>query len=274
MPRIHPTAIVDSQAQLADDVEIGPYAILEGRVEVGAGSVIRAHSIIQGHTVIGMGCQIGPAAYLGGPPQHLASSGEGTSLVIGEQTVVRETATIHRAIHPGIENATRIGKRCFIMAAVHIGHDCVLHDEAIAAGGALLGGHCIIGARAFLGGGSAYHQFVQIGRLVVISGNEAVTRDVLPFAAVRYDGIKGYNAVGCRRAGMSRSAIASIRQALACFHEHRTTPAAVAAVEREVPMTDEVREILAFVAGSKRGLHPSVRFAAQRGARGGGDDSD
>jgi UDP-N-acetylglucosamine acyltransferase len=273
MPRIHPTAIVDSRAELADDVEIGPYAIIDGHVVVGAGSAIFAHSVIQGHTVIGAGCRIGPAAYLGGPPQHLASSGEGTSLVIGDEVVVRETATIHRAIHPGIEHATRIGRKCFVMAAVHIGHDCVLHDEAVAAGGALLGGHCIVGARAFLGGGSALHQFVQIGRLAILSGNEAVTRDVLPFAAVRYDGIKGYNAVGCRRAGMSRAAISSIRRAFACFHENRTVPAAVACIERDVPMTPEVREILAFVAGSKRGLHPSVRFSAQRGGRGeGGED--
>lgn len=263
MPRIHPTAIVDLQAELADDVEIGPYAVIEGRVILGAGAVVFSHSVVQGHTIVGAGCKIGPGAYVGMPPQHLAHDGKGTSLCIGDGAIIRETAQVHRSTKPGLDFATRVGAGALIMAGAHVAHDCIVGDQAILANAALLGGHCVIGNRAFLGGGSTIHQFVRIGRLAIISGNEAVSRDVLPFAAVRYEGLKGYNAVGCKRAGMSRESIHAVRAAFRCFHTHRTTPAAVAAIERGVPLLPEVKELLAFIAaGSKRGLQPSIRFTA------------
>ncbi len=260
MAKIHPTAIVDPKAELADDVEIQPYAIIEGHVVLGPGVVIHSHTVLKGHTVIGAGCRIGPAAYVGLDPQHLSNAGVGTSLYIGDGTIIRETATLHRSTRPGPEHATRIGARCFIMAAAHVGHDSKIGDDVVMANATLLGGHVTIGDKAFLGGMAGIHQHCRIGRLAIIAGTEQVTRDVLPFAAVRYGGLKGYNAIGCRRAGMSRDAIHALRAAFRCFHTYRTTPAAVAAIERTVPLLDEVREMICFVTASKRGLHPSVRF--------------
>ena len=261
MSKIHPTAIVDPLAELADDVEIRAYAVIDGRVTIGAGTVVFSHCALEGHAMIGAGCRIGPGAYVGLPPQHLANAGIGTSTVIDNGVIIREGAQVHRATKPGLEFATRVGARCFMMAGSHVGHDCKVGNDVVMANAVLLGGHCVIGERVFLGGGVGVHQFVRIGRLAIICGNEAVTRDVVPFAAVRYDGLKGYNAIGCKRSGMSRDAICAVRAAFRCFHMHRTTPAVIAAIRRDVPLVDEVKEILDFVAEpSKRGLQPSVRF--------------
>lgn len=260
VPTIHPTAIVDRRAELADDVTVGPYAIIEGKVTIGAGSVIKAHCVLAGSTIIGANCKIGPAAYVGLDPQHLKYDGSETWLVIGDGATIREAAAIHRATKPGKENATRLGANCFIMAQAHIGHDCRVGDAVILANAALLGGHCEIGNNAFLGGGSGFHQFVRIGRLTVIGGGETCTRDVPPFAAVKVGGLKGYNAIGCKRSGMSQDSIGAIRAAYHQLHTHRTMPAVVEAIRRKVPDVPEVREMLEFMAQTKRGIHPSVRF--------------
>jgi UDP-N-acetylglucosamine acyltransferase len=260
-PRIHPTAVVDREVELDDGVQIGPYCVLTGRISVGPRTVIHAHSVIQGHALIGADCRIGPAAYVGLDPQHVSFDARTeTSVVIGDKVMIREGASVHRATRPGIEYATRIGRGCFLMGASHAGHDCQVGDGVIMANGVLLGGHVHVGERAFFGGGSAVHQFVQIGRLVIVSGNECVTRDVPPFAAVRYSGIKGYNAVGCRRAGLPREAIHAIRQAYQCLHTTRTTPGVVAAIRALASPAPQVQEILDFIASSKRGIQPSVKF--------------
>lgn len=264
MATIHPTAVIDRQVELADDVRVGPYVIIEGAVTLGKGTIIDAHSIIRGHTVVGAGCRIGPAAHIGLDPQHLGFDASlTTSLVIGEGTIIRESASIHRGMKPGIQNATRIGARCFIMGSAHIGHDCRIADDVIMAQGVHLGGHVEVGQRAFLGGGCVIHQFCKVGRLAVISGNEPVSRDVPPFAAVRYNGIKGYNAIGCRRARISREGIRSIHEAYHCLHTIRTTPAAVEAIERLDTQTPEIREILDFISKAKRGIQPSIWHAGR-----------
>jgi UDP-N-acetylglucosamine acyltransferase len=260
MPRIHPTAIVDPQAQLADDVEIAAYVVIQGDVSLGAGTIVHSHSVIHGHTVIGNNCKIGPAAYVGMDPHHLGYGGERTSLYIADGAIIRETAQVHRAFRSGSEHATRIGTKCFLMAGAHVGHDAKIGDDVILANGCMLGGYASIGDRAFLGGGCAIHQFTRIGRLAIVGGNEAVTRDVMPFGAVWHGGLKGYNAVGCKRAGINRDHIRAIRAAYQCFHTNRTTSAAVEAIEQTVSLVDEVREMLAFAAVSKRGLLPSLRF--------------
>ncbi|MDB5174274.1 MAG: acyl-(acyl-carrier-protein)--UDP-N-acetylglucosa mineO-acyltransferase [Phycisphaerales bacterium] len=268
MATIHPTAIVDRRAELADDVQIEAYAIIGPGVSLGAGTVVYSHSIIQGTTVIGANCRIGPAAHVGLDPQHLGFLNQPerptTWLEIGDHTIIREGVSVHRSSKAGRENATRLGSHCLLMGASHIGHDSRVADHVILANAALVGGHCEIAERVFLGGGCAIHQFCRVGRVAIVGGAQACSRDVPPFAAMWYGGLKGYNAVGCRRAGMSRESIYAVRSTFHCLHTHRTATDAVAAIHALGRVTPEVREILDFIATSKRGVLPSVRFSGRR----------
>jgi len=259
MSEIHPTAIVDRRAELADDVRIGAYSIVQGGVTLGAGTIVHEHCHIHSGSTVGCNCRIGPAAFVGLAPQHLQYDGANTRLVIGDEVIIREMASVHRSIYPGPEHATRVGNRCMLMVNCHVGHDCVLGDGVILANAALLGGHVTVGDHAFLGGGATIHQFVHIGRLVIIAGNEAISHDVPPFAAVRYRGLKGYNAIGCKRSGLSRESITSIRAAYHCLHTIRALPSAIAAM-RKLPQTPELQELIDFITAPNRGMIPSLHF--------------
>lgn len=257
---IHPTAIVDQRARLGEGVEIGPYVVIEGRVSIGDSTIIKSHTVLRGDTKIGRNCKIGPAAYVGLDPQHVRFSVDAqppTFLVIGDNVTLREGSRIHRATHPGEEHATRIGDNCFIMGAVHVAHDCVVDRDVVMADAALLGGHCHVGRGAFLGGGCTVHQFVHIGRLAIIAGNEQLSHDVPPFAAVRYGRLKGYNAIGCKRSGMDRATITALRKCFNALRQHRTVPAALADIRAHVESFAEVGEFLDFIASSRRGIPPS-----------------
>jgi UDP-N-acetylglucosamine acyltransferase len=260
MSRIHPTAIVDQRAKIGQDVEIGPYVVIEGDVAIGAGTVIASHCVIYGHAVIGPNCQIGPAAFVGMPPQHRTNAGVGTSCYVGEGSVIREGAQVHRATRAGEDHATRLGARCFMMAGAHVGHDCRVGDDVTMANATLLGGHVVVGNNVFFGGGSGVHQFCRVGRLSIIAGIEVVTRDIPPFAAVRYGGLKAYNAIGCKRYGFDAESIQAIRGAYRCLHSHRTLPDAVAAMRSDVADLPVRDEIIAFATAKGRGLQPSVHF--------------
>jgi len=275
MATIHPTALVDPAAQLGEGVVVGAYSIIKGPVRIGPGTVIHEHSNVQGPSVIGRECQIGPAAYVGLPPQHMKADPNVGKLIVGDFVTIRETATVHRSITPGDDHATRLGNHCYIMGSVHIAHDCVLGDYAIAANGVLLGGHIQIGERAFLGGGCALHQFVRVGRLAIIAGNETSTHDIPPFAALRYGALKAYNAIGCKRAGMDRKTIQAIRAAYLCLHTHRLVPAAVEAMRQMKSDVPEVHELIDFITSSQRGIVPShlaARLMTKQGT--GVPDSD
>ena len=188
---------------------------------------------------------------------------------MGDNVIVREGASIHRSFKPGEEHATRIGDGCFFMATSHVAHDCQVGNDVVMANGSMLGGHVTVGDRVFLGGGTGVHQFVQIGRLVIVSGNEGVSRDIPPFAAMRYGGLKGYNAIGCRRAGIPKPSIHALRRVFQILHQTRTIPASIRLIrEGEDANVPEVVELLNFIANSKRGIVPGVRWLAtiMRGA--------
>ena len=258
MATIHPTAIVDPRAELADGVSIGAYSIIKGPVHLAADTIVHEHTHIHGKTYIGQRCELGPTAFIGLNPQHLTADLTIGELEIGDNVVIRETATVHRSTAAGRERATKIGNNCFLMGGVHIAHDCELGEAVILANSALLGGHCKVGSQAFLGGGSALHQFVRIGRLAIVGGNETCTQEVPPFAAVRDGGMRAYNAIGCKRAGMSRDSIRAIRTAYRIIHSNRLIDHAVREIRALVGDVPEVREILSFIADIKRGLIPSV----------------
>jgi UDP-N-acetylglucosamine acyltransferase len=266
MARVHSTALVGPDVVLAGDAVVGPFVVMEGRVEVGAGAVIDAHSVVRGNCVIGAGCRIGPSAYVGMNPQHgsFDVSAE-TWTLIGEKSILRETATVHRATKPGRENATLVGPRCHLMTSVHIAHDCRLGVGVTLASSAVLGGHVTIGDFAFIGGAVAIHQNCRVGRLAIIAGNELLAKDLPPFAAFLKGRLKGYNTVGCRRGGLTPQAVRSIRSAYRLLHTHRTTSAAVAAIRAMDGTSAEVEELLAFIATSKRGIPRSAACDREAG---------
>jgi UDP-N-acetylglucosamine acyltransferase len=258
MREIHPTAIVDRRAELMDHVKVQAYCIIEGAVQIGRGSIIRPHSQLQGPTRIGEDCRIGPAAYVGLPPQHRTADAAAGELIIGDRVEIRETATVHRSISAGADHATRIGDDCYIMAGAHVGHDSVLGEFVTLANAALLGGHCRIGARAFIGGGATLHQGVRVGRLAIIGGNEIITQEVLPFATVRGGGLRGFNSIGCKRAHLCSESMLAIRAFYRGVRRCRTIGAAVLSLDDRLLEGLEIKEILDFIAKAKRGILPSA----------------
>ncbi|RLB72758.1 MAG: acyl-[acyl-carrier-protein]--UDP-N-acetylglucosamine O-acyltransferase [Deltaproteobacteria bacterium] len=257
MAKIHPSAIVSDQATLADDVCIGPYAIIEGEVDLGAGSMVEHHATVKGKTVIGENCRIYPYALVGTDPQDLKHKGGQSELIIGNHTVVREYATISR----GTEldgGFTRIGSHNFIMAYVHIAHDCQLGNHIILSNGVTFAGHCIVGDYVIIGGLSAIHQFCRIGAHAFLGGTSGVSQDIPPFvlATGNHTRLYGLNKEGLKRRGFSQEALNSLNQAYRIIF--RTTGLSLAkAMERvtnEVEMTPEVQEMLDFIKASERGV--------------------
>ena len=211
---IHPTACVDPEASLAEDVRVGPYALIESGVIIGPGCHIQAHAVIHRNVRMGPGNQVHPHAVLGGLPQDLGfDPASETWLDIGEGNVFREGVTVSRATRVG--DSTRIGAFNYLMNNSHIAHDCQVGDRNILASGATLGGHVEVGDRVFLGGGVMVHQFCRIGSLAMLQGLAGINKDALPYTLIGGRPGKHYrlNLVGLRRAGVSGDGIRILSQA-------------------------------------------------------------
>ena len=200
---IHPAAIVSPDAQIGANVKIGPYAVIEGSAVVGDDCEIGAAVIVSTYARLGKGVMVRPCAVVGGDPQDIHFDRSVHSTVnIGDHATLGEHSTVHRSTQPGGE--TRVGARCFVMAASHVGHDCVLESNVIIAQGAMLGGHVSVGASAFIGGGAAVHQFVKIGRMSIMQGNSVLTQNLPPFSiSAEVNELRGLNVIGMRRSGFS-----------------------------------------------------------------------
>lgn len=272
MPRpraslIHPTAIVSPEAQLAEDVRVGPYVVIEGKVTVGSGTVIHPHAHLMGTLSVGANNDIGTGVVLGGAPQHLAYRGEPTALVIGDGNIFREHSTAHRGMPVGTgpgTGVTRIGSRNLFMAGSHAAHDCVIGNDCLFANNAALGGHVEVGDRALISGNSAVHQFCRVGRLALLSGASATSKDMPPFWVMQdVNGVRGVNTIGMRRAGMMATEIQAVRKAFSFIYaDHLPIPAALLRMEAELGHIPAVREIVAFIRASKRGICGAHRFNA------------
>jgi UDP-N-acetylglucosamine acyltransferase len=254
--RIHPTAVVSPEADLADQVEIGPYAVIEGRVRIGPGCVLRPHAHLCGPLTMGAGNVVFSGAVLGEQPQHLKYNQEPTRLEIGDHNVFREHVTVHRGTTHSW--TTRIGSHNFFMANSHIAHDCQVGNRCILANGACVGGHCTLEDNVYLSGNSAVHQFVRIGRLALLSGCSATTKDMPPFIIQQnVDTVVGVNLVGMRRAGMTATQINAVRRAFRLlFREGLVLPAALLRIEQELGPIDVVGELAAFIRQCHRGINP------------------
>ena len=211
---IHPSAVIESGASLGDGVTVGPFAVIGPEVVLGEGCRIHSHAVIGGRTRIGARTEVFPFASIGLRPQDLKYRGEASELVIGSDTVIRE----HVTMNPGTEGGgmvTRVGDRCLIMVGSHVGHDCDVGNGVIMANNATLAGHVRIQDHAVLGGLSAIHQFVRIGRNAMVGGVTGVERDVIPFGSVMGDRarLSGINIIGMRRRGFDRDDINAVRKA-------------------------------------------------------------
>jgi UDP-N-acetylglucosamine acyltransferase len=253
--RIHPTAILSPETELGEGVEIGPYVVTEGKVKIGPQCVIKPHVYLVGNLTLGRGNVVGAGSVLGEKPQHLRYNNEATSVEIGDNNIFREHVTVHRATtHSWV---TRIGNHNFFMAASHVAHDCVVGNRCIFANGALLGGHCQLADNVIISGNAAVHQFLRIGRLALLSGCSATTKDIPPFIIQQeHDTVVGVNVVGMRRAGMNSEQINGVRRAFRLlFREGLTLPVAIQHIETEVGHIDTVQEMLTFLKACPRGIN-------------------
>jgi UDP-N-acetylglucosamine acyltransferase len=263
MARIHPSALVDPAAELADDAEIGPFAVIGAQVRIGAGSRIGAHAVIDGRTTLGRANKVHAHAVLGGAPQDKKYAGEPTELVLGDDNTIREFCTFSTGTAQG-GGVTRIGSRNWIMAYVHLAHDCVVGDDCVLANAATFGGHVHIGDWAVVGGLSAVHQFVRIGAHAMAGGGSMLVQDLPPYTICQgYPAApRGINVEGLKRRGFDADSIALLRRAYKLLYRDNLGAAeAVAAIEalaRAEAQTDMQRARLLllanFVAASARGV--------------------
>lgn len=253
MTTIHPTAIVDSSVKLGVDVHVGPFAIIEAGAAVGDRTTIYSSAHVAGCCEIGADCEIHIGALIGGAPQMRDMRGPGGRVRIGDGAILREHVTVHRSIHE--DGVTMVGARCFLLANCHVAHDCVVGDEVILANGALLAGHVTVGERTFISGNAVVHQFVRIGRLAMIGGASRVAKDVLPFSMVVNDSeVYGLNVVGMRRAGLSVAERAEVKRAYRLIYRSGLNVTSAVEALRADGASPLIREWIAFIEGSKRGL--------------------
>ena len=256
MPKIHPTAVVDPKAVIADCVEIGPLCYVGPNVTIGKGTKLISQCNVDGYTTIGKNNTIHPFAALGQNAQDLDFSGGITYLDIGDGNTFREGATVHCGTEEG--SRTVIGNNCFFMNNCHVAHNCVLGDGVIMVNCSSVAGYVQVGDRAILSGYSGVHQFCRIGRLVMISACSVFSQDIVPFvmAEGRNGNIMGINIVGCRRAGISKENIKILRSLFKIFFRSGLNVSnAVLKIKEELPQTPEVLEFLDFVEKSNRGIH-------------------
>jgi len=255
--KIHPTAIVDSAARIADDVEVGPFSVVGPQVVIGNKTIVQAHVVIEGEVEIGIGNFIGHGAIIGAPPQDVSFSPERkTKVEIGNDNVIREYCTIHRGTSEG--SATKIGDRNFLMAGAHIGHNCEIGNNVIIANNCLLAGFVQVDDGAFLGGGSTFHQFMHIGRLVMVQGSSAFGKDLPPFViAAERNSVFGVNVVGLRRAGFNAKDRDEIKAAFKLVYQSGLNIAQALEKAATIKFGVPGREFLDFVANAKkRGICP------------------
>lgn len=277
MTRIHPTAVVDSRAELAEDVVVGAYAVIEGVVRIGAGSEVMAHACVMGETTLGEANRIFPGAVIGAVPQDLKFEGEPVRLEVGDHNVFRE----HVTVHPGTGKAgglTRIGSHNLLMVGCHVAHDCVVGDGVILSNHVLLAGHVYVRDGAIMNGASACHHFTTIGRLAYVGGLTRITVDVPPFSIVEGHParVRAANVIGMRRSGMSEEHVQEVKRVLHRILISRRISAADAIEEaqRESGGNEYIVELLEALRASEAGRQGRALErprSSDSGGRAGGD---
>jgi UDP-N-acetylglucosamine acyltransferase len=260
--KIHPTAIVDPGARIHAGAEIGPFSIVGPQAAIGEKTIVQSHVVIEGDVTIGTGNLIGHGAVIGAPPQDVSFSPERkTKVDIGNNNIIREYCTIHRGTADG--SSTKIGDKNFLMAGAHIGHNCEIGNNVIIANNCLLAGFVRVDDGTFLGGGSTFHQFMHIGRLVMVQGSSAFGKDLPPFViAAERNCIFGLNLVGLRRAGFSAKERDEIKAAFKLVYLSGLNISQALKKATTMKLGTPACELLDFVAkAKKRGICPLKRGA-------------
>ncbi len=252
--RIHPLAVVSPAARIADDVQIGPFCVVEPNVTIGAGCTLEAGAVIKSKTVLGEDNHVFEGAVLGGLPQHVSPPQRTGGLVVGDGNTVRENTTMHCALEVG--QVTTVGSNNFLMANTHVAHDCVVGSRVIVANNAMLAGHVSVADRAYVSGGVAIHQFCRVGTLAMVGGQARVVKDIPPYVTV--DGLSSYivglNQIGLRRADYSKEDIGRLKSAYRLIYRGNLAWTEILfRLEAEFPEAPAA-EFRRFLLGTTRGI--------------------
>jgi UDP-N-acetylglucosamine acyltransferase len=254
-PRVHPTAIVDADADLGEDVEVGPFAIIGPRVSVGARCRIGPRATLVRNVVLAEGVTVGEGTILGGDPQDRKYRGEETWVEIGADTIVREYTTINRGT--SATGRTSVGARCFLMTYVHLAHDCVVGDDVTIANATQCAGHVTVHDGAVVSGLNAIHQFVTIGTYAFVGGGSRVNQDVPPYVKAVGNPMElyGLNSIGLQRAGFPAETVSALKRAYRLFfNSDLNLSQALERVRGDLCGIPEVERFVAFLEASERGV--------------------
>ena len=254
-PAVHPTAIVAKGAELGPGVVIGPYSYVGPRVTLGEGTQVGLHAILEGRTTLGPRCQVHHGAVIGNIPQDLKYRGAPTAVRIGQDTVVREYATIHAATEEG--ESTIVGDHVLLMAYTHVAHNCRIGNHVILANTVNLGGHVRIDDFAIIGGGTPVHQFVTIGCHAFVGGASRVPQDVPPYVKVAGNPLRacGLNSVGMDRRGIPAEVRLELKRAYRILYRSQLNVSqALTRIARDLKPYPEIHEFIEFVRSSERGI--------------------
>lgn len=253
---IHSTAIISPKAQIGNDVEIGPYCVIEDNVTLGDRCKLHSHVVIHGHSEIGQENEFFPFAAIGIKSQDLKYAGEPTALIMGDRNTFRENSTVHRGTQEG--SPTRIGSDNLCLAYSHIAHDCILENHIILSNNGTLAGHVRVDDYAIISGLSAVHQFCQVGAHSITGGLAKIVKDIPPFTVV--DGnpasVRGINHIGLQRRGFSDSDIRALRNAYKklFLKKDLNFNTAMSELSEELRQNPQVAHLIEFIETSERGI--------------------
>lgn len=269
--KVHPSSVLSPDVELADDVEIGPYCIIQGKVKIGKGTFVEGQVTIgsrHGVVEIGENNHFSPGAVIGGPPQDHSYKGEPTKLVIGNNNKFREFSTVNIATSKA-DGVTEIGNNNYFMAYTHVGHDCKIGNNVTIANDSHLGGHCEIEDGVTIGGVCAFNQFTKVGKGAFVAGSSVVNKDILPFSRAegKWAKIRATNKIGLARKGVPREEIANVHKAIRIIlMGSGTIEEGLIRIQNECQMSPNIEYFVNFIKSSKRGI------AVDRSAKGLNDD--
>lgn len=256
---IHPSSVIGPEVELAEDVEIGPFCLIQGKVKIGRGTVVEGHVTLgsrYGILEIGEFNKFSPGAVIGGPPQDVTYKAEPTKLVIGNHNTFREFSTVNIATSKAAKE-TVVGNHSYLMAYTHIGHDCRIGDFVVIANDTHIAGHSVIEDNVTIGGVCAFNQYTMVGKNSFIAGSSVVNKDILPFSRAQgnYAVCRATNKVGLSRKGFSNDEVENIHRAIRIIlMGSDTIEEGIARIERELVMSDNMKYLINFIRSSKRGI--------------------